>query len=753
MLYRDNKSDALDPTSSEVAAVRPRRRRSPPPPRDLPTYYYHQHFTEMLEFIGVHYSNVLNDYESCFLADYRDLSFPAQCLYVRLINRRGRLFKRSKLRYPEIPSIDEAIEELERAEFIVAPAPKDALEIFELLTRDQLTSLLRSAGCRVTGTAKKADLTSLAKTHIPPAQLLALLPKGSILVQAKVDAVHFLMFLYFGKTENGLSPFTLRDLGLVKTRNTSGNYQSRFSDPEEARHAWYFASRSEALSANPELADTLYNELDEWPSPETGTAADWRDQFAYQLGRALEYDSERALQVYRHGESSRCSERTVRLLLTSNRKEDARLFLERCIEDPASEEEALFAQDLYERKFGKKSTSRLTDVLRCAAVIDIDDSYRGSPEWAAVKWFRHQGHQAFKVENRLWRTLFGLLFWDKLFGDQSANRHSPFEHLPSDLLQRQFLANNKAAVNERLALLTDRKALKKWLLNISTTHFGSKNSVVCWRQSTLNAVFALVASAPPHALIAILRRLCENYDEARQGYPDLLVIDDQGVRFVEIKSDGDQLRRKQLLRLEQLRRAGFRADLLRVKWVLHPEQAYTVVDVETTGGRGAQHRVTEIGVVKMVNGIVVQEFQTLINPGRHIPSAITHLTGISNAMVADAPTFQDVAEELAALLEGAVFVAHNVDFDYGFISREFERVGYTLAMPKLCTCAAMRKLYPGHSSYGLAALSAAYDIPLTQHHRALNDAQAAASLLMLINKKRQELLGASQGSDLSPADP
>ena len=122
-------------------------------------------------------------------------------------------------------------------------------------------------------------------------------------------------------------------------------------------------------------------------------------------------------------------------------------------------------------------------------------------------------------------------------------------------------------------------------------------------------------------------------------------------------------------------------------------------------------------------------------------------------MVADAPTFQDIAEELAALLEGAVFVAHNVDFDYGFISREFERVGYTLAMPKLCTCAAMRKLYPGHSSYGLAALSAAYDIPLTQHHRALNDAQAAASLLMLINKKRQELLGASQGPDLSPADP
>lgn len=91
-------------------------------------------------------------------------------------------------------------------------------------------------------------------------------------------------------------------------------------------------------------------------------------------------------------------------------------------------------------------------------------------------------------------------------------------------------------------------------------------------------------------------------------------------------------------------------------------------------------------------------------------------------------------------LEGSIFVAHNVEFDYKFVSQEFQRWGHTLRMPKLCTCASMRKLYPGHKSYGLAALANTFNIPLKQHHRALCDAEAAAQLLVLINAKREALL-------------
>jgi DNA polymerase-3 subunit epsilon len=191
-----------------------------------------------------------------------------------------------------------------------------------------------------------------------------------------------------------------------------------------------------------------------------------------------------------------------------------------------------------------------------------------------------------------------------------------------------------------------------------------------------------------------------------------------------------------LLRIRQLRQAGFRADVVRVKWILDPRQTYVVVDVETTGGKGDNHRVTEIGAVKVRNGEVVDRFQTLLNPQRTIPPGISKLTGITPAMVRDAPYFADIADRFEAFMHDAIFVAHNVDFDYGFISREFARLGRPFRHAKLCTCASMRKLYPGLRSYSLAALTRHFDIALEQHHRALCDAEAAAELLLLVNQRR-----------------
>jgi DNA polymerase-3 subunit epsilon len=98
-----------------------------------------------------------------------------------------------------------------------------------------------------------------------------------------------------------------------------------------------------------------------------------------------------------------------------------------------------------------------------------------------------------------------------------------------------------------------------------------------------------------------------------------------------------------------------------------------IVDLETTGAHPAWDRVTEIAVLEVAHGEVVSEWSTLVNPGTSIPPAIQALTGISNAMVADAPAFEDLAAGLYERLEGHVFVAHNARFDYGFLRHAFER--------------------------------------------------------------------------------
>jgi len=751
-LARENVNETVPistvPASQNTSPHRPTALvRKTAPSGQLPTFYYHAHFLEMLAFVEAHYAHVLGASQRAFRSDFMALGFSAQCLYVRMLNRRGRLFARQRLRYPEIGDLGAAIDELAAAGFLARPGPDSVDELLALMTRARLLGVLRTRLCGLKSSTSKADLLALARAQASPAELFDWLPTDGIIAQGRADDTRFLLFLFFGRIQDGLTQFTMRDLGLVRSREPGDAYEARFADREEAVHAFFFAQRLETLQRNAHSAGALLAEVDDWPSPQSSVAADFRDRLALALGRALESDPDAALRVYRHGESVECSERVIRLLLSNGRRDEAKHYLERCIDAPSCDEEALLASDIYARKFDGKRTSTLTDQLRAAEVIDLDEACRGAPERAAVRWFREQGQQAFRVENGLWRTLFGLLFWDLLFEVDTAGVHSPFERLPSALIERRFLSDNEAAISERLSLLEDRPALKQYLLRVSVARFGVPNGLFRWRQPILDAMHALIDAAPAEALRRMMLQFCDDYLGIRHGYPDLMVLDDEGVRFVEVKADGDQLRRNQLLRLELLRAAGFRAEVLRVRWVLHPAQPYVVVDVETTGGRGEQHRVTEIGAVKVVNGEVVDRFQTLLNPQRTIPPGITRLTGITPAMVADAPVFADIADGFAAFLEGAIFVAHNVDFDYRFIGQEFRRLGRSFRMPKLCTCAAMRKLYPGHSSYALAALTSAYDIPLESHHRALCDAEAAAQLLLMINEKRLEQLEDGTRSD------
>ena len=161
---------------------------------------------------------------------------------------------------------------------------------------------------------------------------------------------------------------------------------------------------------------------------------------------------------------------------------------------------------------------------------------------------------------------------------------------------------------------------------------------------------------------------------------------------------------------------------------------YAIVDIETTGGSATRSRITEIAIYKHDGKRIVDEYQTLVNPCQDIPYNITKLTGIDNQLVADAPVFIDVANEISAFLEGCVFVAHNVNFDYGFVKAEFERIGLSFREKKLCTVRLSRKLLPGKFSYSLGNLCASEGIPLNNAHRAAADAKATAILFTQLMK-------------------
>lgn len=151
---------------------------------------------------------------------------------------------------------------------------------------------------------------------------------------------------------------------------------------------------------------------------------------------------------------------------------------------------------------------------------------------------------------------------------------------------------------------------------------------------------------------------------------------------------------------------------------------FVFLDIETTGGTPVHHRVTEIGALRVEDGVVVQRFSQLVNPEQAVPSFITRLTGISDAMLWDAPTFAAIADDLELFLDGAVFIAHNVGFDYGFLQAEYKRLGNLFSMDRLCTVRLSRALYPAQRRHNLDSVIAAHGLSVENRHRALDDAQA-----------------------------
>lgn len=145
------------------------------------------------------------------------------------------------------------------------------------------------------------------------------------------------------------------------------------------------------------------------------------------------------------------------------------------------------------------------------------------------------------------------------------------------------------------------------------------------------------------------------------------------------------------------------------------------IDLETTGGNPVRDRVTEIGIVE-IDSDRVDTWSTLVNPERAIPPFIEQLTGISNAMVAGAPTFAELADALAERLAGRLFIAHNARFDYGFIKNEYGRLGQRFRAEVLCTVRLSRALFPQHPRHNLDSLIARHRLVPSDRHRALADA-------------------------------
>lgn len=157
-----------------------------------------------------------------------------------------------------------------------------------------------------------------------------------------------------------------------------------------------------------------------------------------------------------------------------------------------------------------------------------------------------------------------------------------------------------------------------------------------------------------------------------------------------------------------------------------------IIDTETTGMRPGFARVVDVGIIRVEHGKVVEQYETLLNPETSIPPSVSAIHGIYDHHIARAPTFDEVALEIERILDGAIFVAHNAAFDYGFMKAEFARLGMTFSAPTLCTVRLSRALFPC-GRHNLDSVIERHKLACANRHRAFPDAEVVWHFLQTID--------------------
>jgi DNA polymerase-3 subunit epsilon len=161
---------------------------------------------------------------------------------------------------------------------------------------------------------------------------------------------------------------------------------------------------------------------------------------------------------------------------------------------------------------------------------------------------------------------------------------------------------------------------------------------------------------------------------------------------------------------------------------------YSVLDIETTGNHAHRHSITEVAIINYDGEKITDQFSTLIQPEHSIPDFITHLTGITDEMVAQAPRWEEVMEMIDEFTRGRILIAHNAHFDYSFLKSAFLLSGISFQRKTLCTLRLSRQIFSGLPSYGLGKLCKHLNIETIPTHRAMADAEAALQLFQLLQQ-------------------
>ena len=541
-----------------LALPRERQRTLLTPLQAPPPHYYAGNLLKVVTHVQELYGDILTDEERGWGERLAAASAPAQRLFARIVTRKGPLLRVDALQYVEVPARDAALGELVEAGLVERLPAAPAEEVLRLLRVGELRAVFPDLP-----KANKAQQIELALSNHAQEDILERIgAHAPWLGLAAAEVLGLYQLLFFGNVHQDLTTFVLRDLGVHRFAEvpiTRANRQ--FPDREAlqrslALHEIAAVAHELGPRPDPELARPLLDAL--WLPNDDRALERRRSRILNHLGRGLERACEfdLALACYARSTLPPGRERRTRILRRLGDERAVAAMKRTILKAPRSALERDFAH-----RFGCFSP-------RPAPYCDMELPPDFSPasasiEQTALALLTQQGGGGWHTENHLPMALFALAYWDWIFAPVPGAFTNPFQTGPRDLFWPDFFAARRDCCEDPLAV-----PLKPRLVQVERQARGIANRLFGWRRFPSDAASAVFEAMPENDIRALLRIVTEDLEQARSGFPDLMVIHADGsYEFVEVKGPGDRLQVNQHLWIAALERAGLPVRVLRLR---HP---------------------------------------------------------------------------------------------------------------------------------------------------------------------------------------
>ncbi|MHA8067033.1 VRR-NUC domain-containing protein [Aquirufa sp. ROCK2-A2] len=552
-------------------------------PVELSPTYYWDYFDYIIKYIEKHYSNLLSDAEMEFKVSFQGLTFESQCLYLRLASRRISWFRTENLVYAEIPNISGCVEELISKGFMTKFSIENVESFQEVLS-----------------VFSKQECTQIAKKIIPHSKGIQQLKKNDLvlellkaedltyvfdLIQSFSSQIvrplaltyfSFFQFLFFGSRHRDLSDFVVRDLGhrsFVETKEE--NFVPYFQSRKEAVEKWNISIWRQwfyEIMPQEQVSEVIFiswkNEILPLKDELTELASFSFEKTLFEVGRYLERKNEleMALEIYQHSLQSNVIERIVRIYQKLKNWDQSIYWARIGLELSLNPKEIHFFTDFLAKLETRKSVKKVTQSLKEAEKITIPSEWKSNVELGVIEYFQNQGYYAAFSENRVWKSLVGLWFWDIIFDSKDLAYHHPFQTAPSHYAKEDFLVTKKVEFLDLLSMIENKNELISHL-NIQSKKYHTKiNPLVDWVNLDMELIAKVVYALPSEAILAVINQIWMNLSTHSKGFPDLFVQKGEEYVFIEVKSPNDHLSAIQYYWHDFFKQVGIEFKLIRVEW-------------------------------------------------------------------------------------------------------------------------------------------------------------------------------------------